>query len=267
LHWKTAIPSHIDHLMAANRIGIISDMDGTLSPIVANKDAARPTPRNLELLRQLNEQVALVAVVSGRGVQDLQQRVGIPDLVYVGNHGLERGQNGKVEPHPDTTRYQDTLQKFMQHIVLLPGMELEDKGATLSIHYRNAKDEAAVVNDFLPTLHTLAHEYGLKVHMGKKVYEVRPPLDINKGTALKQLIQDFNLQAVIFLGDDTTDADAMKMAQQLRQENTCYALALGVESEETPPEVQESADFFALDVSDVEAFLEAISTFISRKAS
>ena len=93
MNWENAKE---EFLKAINtpRLGLITDVDGTISPIVDVPDEARVTPRNLKLLAELEIQLPLVAVVSGRSAEDVAQRVGLPGLVYIGNHGMERFQDG-----------------------------------------------------------------------------------------------------------------------------------------------------------------------------
>ena len=97
------------------------------------------------------------------------------------------------------------------------------------------------------------------------VFEIRPPLELNKGTAFRALVDEFNLDAAIYLGDDTTDVDAIRAAQALRQAGTCYAFGLGVDSLETPLVVREASDFLAEGVEGVESFLDWVR--IARSAS
>lgn len=235
----------LQQLFDYHRVGIITDFDGVLSPIVPKPDDAMPTPRNRELLEALQKHVTLVAAVSGRAVADVRKRVGLPDLVYSGNHGLERWQDGQVVVAPAVAPYvpnmQEAIREIKQH--LPAGAELEDKGATVSIHYRNTADPAQVARDFATLFDRIAYERNLKVNRGRMVFELRPPLDINKGVVFKQLVSEHNLEAALYMGDDTTDADALNAARELREAGQCYALGIGVLSgEETPAIVQESAD-------------------------
>ncbi len=100
MHWQDATTGYLNRFVHADYPGIITDMDGTISPIVDQPDAAQITPRSRELLQALSEHFELVAVVSGRSAADVHQRVGLPDLVYVGNHGLERWEDGEIIPDP-----------------------------------------------------------------------------------------------------------------------------------------------------------------------
>lgn len=255
LHWKEA-QDLLSKLFTYERVGLITDMDGTISPIVAIPSEAKPTEKNRELLQELHQTLALVAVVSGRAVEDVRQRVNLPELVYVGNHGLERWQNGRLVPSPQAKAYRPNLEAAMQALrpQLSEGIWIEDKQVTLSIHYRHAKNPEATAKTFSSILANIATQNDLKLFQGRMIFELRPPLDIDKGTVFKHLVEEFSLDAALYLGDDTTDADALKMAQHLRQMGDCYALAIGIESDETPEAVLNYSDVLASSVSDVETF-------------
>jgi trehalose 6-phosphate phosphatase len=256
MHWQDATEM-LQGLFDYERIGLISDMDGTLSPIVPVPSDAAPTDRNRDLLQQLNQHLALVAVVSGRAADDVRERVGLPDLVYAGNHGLERWRDGNVEVAPAVEPYLKNLQAAIDDIkqAMPDGMWIEDKGATLSLHYRDTTNPPKTANAFQPQLEDIADTHDLKVFRGRMIFELRPPLDMNKGTVFKQLVDEHNLAAALYIGDDTTDADALKMAQHMRQEKSCYSLAIGVESDETPDPVRNNADMMTRGVDDVEELL------------
>lgn len=257
MYWQDATEM-LQQLFDYERVGLISDMDGTLSPIVPVPSDAAPTERNRELLQQLNQHLALVAVVSGRAADDVRQRVGLPQLVYAGNHGLERWHDGAIEVAPAVEPYLSNLQAAIDDIKpqMPDGMWIEDKRATLSLHYRDVQNPAESADVFQPTLENIAEEHDLRVFRGRMIFELRPPLDMNKGTVFKQLIKEHHLEAALYIGDDTTDADALKMAQTLRRESVCYALAIGVESDETPDPVRDNADMMTRGVQDVEALLD-----------
>lgn len=254
-HWKDA-QDQLSQLFTHKRIGIITDMDGTISPIVPVPSDAKPTEKNRELLQELHKTLTLVAVVSGRAVDDVRQRVNLPELVYVGNHGLERWQDEQVVPSPQAKPYRTNLEAVIQSFEpqMPDGMWIEDKQVTLSIHYRHTDNPETTAKKFSPILSQIAEQNDLRLFQGRMIFELRPPLDIDKGTVFKQLIEEFGLEAALYVGDDTTDADALKMAQQLRQSGDCYALAIGVESDETPESVLNYSDLLTSGVSDVEAF-------------
>lgn len=257
MYWQDATETLLTTLVEQPRLGLITDMDGTISPIVSVPNAAQVTPHSRAMLQVLQTQLALVAVVSGRAVADVRQRVGLPDLVYAGNHGLERWADNQVVPAPEAVQYRPALEASLAAITphLLPGMRLEDKGATLSIHYRQTADPQAAATVFTPLLEAITTQHGLKLFQGRMVFELRPPLHIHKGTILRQFVTEYRLSAAVYLGDDTTDVDALQMARDLREQNECYALGVGVESEGVPTAVLETADLLADGVPGVEAFL------------
>lgn len=255
MHWQQHTATTLAPLTTAIRLGVITDMDGTISPIVEHPHLAQVTPRNLELLKNLQSYVTLVAVISGRGASDIQQRIGLDDIVYIGNHGLERWEDGAVHIAPDVLPFRSALENIQAQIPLQPGMFIEDKGATLSIHYRQTANPSAVVDEYTPRIKALAEEFGLRFFPGRMIFEIRPPLEVHKGTALAYLVDHYDLDTVLFLGDDVTDTDAMRVAHDLHHQQRCYAVTVGVLSADTPPIVREQADVLAQGVGDIERLL------------
>lgn len=272
MYWDEATTSLLKPLIEPTpngRIGLISDFDGTLSPIVPNPDDARATERSRAALQILVTRLALVAFVSGRAVNDLRARANLPGAVYVGNHGMEKlTETGIVTP-PQVTAVRPAFDLLLGEIgrIEIDGLRMEDKRVSLSLHYRNTADPEAVAAQLDPILEKLTYQHGLRLHRGRMVFEIRPPFEINKGTALKSLIETHKLTAAVFIGDDTTDADAMRVARQLRESGACHAVAVGVESDETPKIVIESADVLTQGISGVEDFLEWLAESVNRSAS
>lgn len=267
MYWQAATSTLLGPVVSSARVGLVTDVDGTISPIVNHPDAAQVTPRSRALLADLRSHLALVAVISGRAAADVRERVGIPGLVYVGNHGLEWWAGERIEIAPEAAAFRPALEAALDAIrgEQGPGMLVEDKGATLSVHYRQTADPAAVSARLAPVLANLAGQHGLKLFQGRMVFEIRPPVDVNKGSAFQHLIARHNLDAALYLGDDTTDVDALRAARRLREEATCYAVGLGVESAHMPPAVRDHADLLLAGVQDVEAFLSWL--LIARSAS
>lgn len=257
MHWRDAMTTTLMPLAAAQRPGLVTDMDGTISYIVSQPDAAQITPLSRELLEALAACIPLVAVVSGRAVTDVHWRVGLPGVVYVGNHGLEKWVSGRVEISPEALPYRPALEAAIEDIRQrsLPGMVMDDKGATFTLHYRQTVNPTLTGEAFWPVIAEIAGRHGLECFQGRMVFELRPPLRIDKGSALRQLVDEHQLDAVVYLGDDTTDVDALRAARELRGSGACYALGIGVQSDDVPPAVIEAADLLASGVSDVEAFM------------
>ncbi|HUF37945.1 MAG TPA: trehalose-phosphatase [Anaerolineales bacterium] len=261
MFWHEAKSTLLAPLRDKLRLGLVTDMDGTISPLVAHPDLAAVTPRCRELLQALSDRIDLVAVVSGRSAADVRERVGLPGVVYIGNHGLERWEGGAAQVSPEAAAYRPQIETLLAPLetLLEPGMLVEDKGATLSVHYRQAAEPAAARERLRPTLARLAAAAGLALSEGHMVFEIRPPIPVDKGTAFRSLVGEHRLNAAIFIGDDITDAAALRTARALRREGACYALGVGVLSAKTPYAVLEASDILASGVSEVETLLAWLS--------
>ncbi|HEY1012105.1 MAG TPA: trehalose-phosphatase [Herpetosiphonaceae bacterium] len=244
-------------LAREQRLGVISDIDGTLSQIAPTPAAARLCRNCRVYLRRLVDTTPLVAVCSGRAVGDAWTLVGVPDLLYVGNHGLERLRGGEVVPDPRALAYAPSLAAALAELKQHPlpeGVLIENKGVTGSIHYRLTEDEAAAAALLAPLLQRISEAHGLRLLPGRMIFELRPPLDINKGTAVFDLIDEFDLRAVIVLGDDVTDVDAFR-ALRAAGERGVATLSVGILSDETPMVVRETCDVTADGVAGTSAIL------------
>lgn len=256
-HWEQGMDT-LGKLIAQPRFGLFSDLDGTLAPIAPTPEQAQITPRNRELLAELAKELPLVALVSGRRAASLQQRVGLPGIVYIGNHGLERWVDGEVEVMPEARPYLASIQKVKVALdkLVIPGAMVEDKEATLSFHYRQTVNPQAFVDATESKIAEIVDREDLVLFTGKMVFEVRPPLEMDKGIAFRNLVMEHKLDAALFLGDDISDLNALRKAQQLRAEDRCEAWGVGVQSEDAPDALAGTADFLASGVDDVESLLD-----------
>jgi trehalose 6-phosphate phosphatase len=207
------------------RAALFLDVDGVLAPIVPRPEDARVPDETREELRRLNERYALVACISGRAGPDAQRIVGIPELVYVGNHGLELD--------GEAAGWGERLQRFLAEIAW---PATENKQLTASLHYRGSQDEA-VARAALEDVKARAEREGFVARFGRKVLEVLPPLDVHKGTAVRQLLAERNLSRALYAGDDTTDLDGFRALDGLE-----LSVRVAVSSHESPPELREAAD-------------------------
>jgi trehalose 6-phosphate phosphatase len=260
MYWEN-IKSELLKAVDRQRLGLITDVDGTLSPIVDVPDEARVTPRNLELLAALGAQLTLTAVVSGRSAKDVYQRVGLSGLAYIGNHGMEKWQDGKVIASPTVAAYRGNLLAATPEIkrILVSGMRFEDKGATVSVHYRQTSHPEEVAKGLTLVMQGIAEKHGLHLTQGRMVFEFRPPVEIDKGTAFEELVKTYQLEAAFYLGDDTTDVAVFLTAKRLRETGQCLAYGLGVASQGTPQSVLTEADYLVQEVAGVESFLDWLS--------
>jgi trehalose 6-phosphate phosphatase len=213
---------------APERAGVILDVDGTLAPIVPRpEDAAVPAETRAELER-LAGRYRLLAFVSGRMGADARRIVGVENAEYVGVHGLELA--------PEAERWRAPLHELATSA--WNWGEIEDKGLTVSFHYRNAADqESALIR--AREIAEEAGRRGLSPRFGRKVLEVRPPVDADKGTAVRRLLREAGVNRALFAGDDTTDLDAFR---GLREAALEVAVCVAVASEEGPEDLQRQAD-------------------------
>ena len=255
-NWKSA-KEFLAELAGRPHFGLFSDLDGTLSPIAPTPEAAQISPRNRELLAELRDEIALVAIISGRRADNLQESVRLPGVVYVGNHGLERWEDGEIKIAPEAKPYLSSINRAEKELKKIDGtgIHVEEKGPTLSFHYRQVENSIAFARNIAPRLAEIAEKHKLELFIGKMVFEFRPPVDIDKGIAFEQLVSEYKLEAALFLGDDVSDLSAIRMARKLRKQQICDAWGVGVQSREAPEVLAETADFLADGVEDVEVLL------------
>lgn len=254
--WQDATET-LQSLVETPQFGLITDVDGTISPIVADPDEARVTAQNRRLLEELGQLLPLVAVISGRAAADIHTRVGLPHVLYIGNHGFEQWvvERAEAEAVPEVAVFRPALEEAIRALrpLLVPGMRLEDKAWTLSLHYRQTVDPDVIELEYRPLVQRIAGDCGLVFYEGRKVFELRPPVEVNKGTAVRALTVNYNLDAALFLGDDTTDVDAFVELRRLRAQKLCRAYAVGVLSDSTPEPVLDNSDFVVEGVLGVES--------------
>ena len=207
------------------KAALFLDVDGVLAPIVPRPEDARVPDETREELRRLNERYALVACISGRAGANAQRIVGIPELVYVGNHGLELD--------AEAPEWGERLQRFLTDVAW---PATENKQLTASLHYRGSQDEGAA-RAALEDVKARAEREGFVARFGRKVLEVLPPLEAHKGTAVRQLLAERDLRRALYAGDDTTDLDGFQALDGLD-----VSVRVAVASEEGPAELREAAD-------------------------
>jgi trehalose 6-phosphate phosphatase len=206
------------------RAAVLLDVDGTLAPIVARPELAEVPDETRAELRRLAARYALVACISGRAGAEARRLVGVDGIVYAGVHGLELA--------PEANAWRAQLREF----AALDWPWLEDKGLTVAFHWREAEDEDAA-RALLEEVAERASALGLEAHWGRKVLELRPPVNADKGTALRSLLAEHGLRRALYAGDDTTDLDAFRGLDGLD-----VAIKVAVASPEAPPGLREAAD-------------------------
>lgn len=222
-HMGRALPNALDNLDALDRfiagrpVVALLDYDGTLTPIVEDYERAYlPEPMRATLSKLAEHHT--VAVISGRDLAKVRGFVQLDDVLYAGSHGFEiAGPEGRIATLEKGTELlpvlDDAENALRQGIADVDGAAIERKRFSIAVHYRRVREadrprvEAAV--DYVLTLHS-----GLRKGHGKKVYEIQPAIDWDKGRAvcwlLDQLGLDPNTTVPLYIGDDVTDEDAFR---------------------------------------------------------
>lgn len=211
----------------ATRLGgtpclVMLDVDGTLAPIVTRHDEATVPPATRRAVAELVRQPGVhVALVSGRGVTMAHRMVGVDGVWAVGNHGSEtRHPDGRVEIDPGVASFEPAVAKVAATlgplVAMVPGAVLENKTWTLTVHYRQA--DPGAVPRLRGAIEELARRHDLRLTAGKMIFEIRPPVDVDKGTAVRALAERMGALApgasLLFAGDDATDEDGFRVLRE-----------------------------------------------------
>jgi trehalose 6-phosphate phosphatase len=224
-------------LAEPRRSAVVSDIDGTLAPIVPTPEEARVPPRALAALEALCGRYALVGCVTGRPARQARALVPAECVAISGNHGLEVMQGDEVSVVAQAAKYQADIRQALivvENDGLIPqyGCRVEDKGITFSVHFRNSHRPDHAQRYLETQIAPKLDRAGLAWSFGRKVLEVRPPVAIDKGSALKRLKGRRRIDHLLYVGDDRTDLDAFREA----------TIRIAVSSAEAPPELLEEAD-------------------------
>jgi trehalose 6-phosphate phosphatase len=230
------------------RAAILTDVDGTLAPIVPRPDQAAVPARATELLTQLSERYGLVGCVSGRQAEEARRLVGVGGIAYAGNHGLEL-----LLPEDDLPRFDPSLQgregdaaAFLSNlgegVLAEAGLRLEDKGPIQALHWRGAADERGA-EARAHEIGAAAGREGLELRWGRKVLELRPAGGGGKDAAVAALLATDGVSTAVYAGDDRTDLDAFRRLRELEASGELEAVVcVGILSDEGPTEIAEEAE-------------------------
>jgi trehalose 6-phosphate phosphatase len=235
----------LDH---PDRSAVLCDVDGVLAPIVRRAEDAHVSEQTSLLLSRLARRYGLVACVSGRSAADARRVVGVGGIAYAGAHGAEL-----LEPGASRARVAEEFAGWEGRVRAFAlarddpelrrlRVRIEDKGPIAAFHWRGVPDEEGA-RAHLERLAAEAEAEGLATHWGRKVLEVRPPVPVNKGLAVRELVGLAGARRALFGGDDTTDLDAFDALGALVSEGTLEgAVCVGVRSDEGPAAIVERAD-------------------------
>jgi trehalose 6-phosphate phosphatase len=251
----------LEEALAARPRGLFSDVDGTLSAIAPTPEAATLLPGVRALLEEARDAFDVVAVVSGRAAGDARQLVGVAGIAYIGNHGLERlDPDGTAQVLPEALTFRHAISATLATLAeqlapRFPGLRIEPKGVTASVHVRNTPEPAAAEEAVYQAATAAAQLNGLRVTRGRLVVELRPPVDVDKGVAVAAVIRTHGLRGAIYLGDDRTDIDTFRALRRLTAEGFCHGVAVAVLHAEAPEHLAAEADVALASIGRVPEFL------------
>lgn len=217
----------------------MTDFDGTLSPVVEDRDTAVPLRGVTEALALLADRLGLVAVISGRPVSFLARALQPPaNLVLAGLYGAERSKAGQVSVLPEVWSWRHEIARAVAEArgAAPPGLEVEDKGLSVALHSRRAPGTSGWARSWAESK---AASSGLVARPGRLAVELLAPVTPDKGQLVSELGARFD--AVCFVGDDTGDLPAFGALRRLRALGKS-TVAVGVGSAEAPAELEAAVD-------------------------
>jgi trehalose 6-phosphate phosphatase len=235
---------------------LLLDFDGSLSPIVPHPEDALPLPGTGAVLDAIAAHLQLVAIVTGRPVDYLRRVLPTRKVALVGQYGLEWAHDGRVVVDERALPYVDAVAAAAEEAQRRwPDLYIERKGdVAVTVHWRNAPQVGdRVVGD----IDVLAQRFGLAVHASRKARELRPPIGVDKGTAVERLLSGVTTAA--FAGDDTGDLPAFAALDRLRSRGALErAVRIAVRSSEAPEEVLRTGDLVVDGPEGLRAFLDRL---------
>jgi len=228
------------------RSAVVVDFDGSLAPIVDDPAASVALPAAAGALSRLAGRFGLVAVVSGRPVDFLLERLPNERVAFAGVYGLERLVDGRVEVDARAVPYSDALRDVARRAGTDPGLEgvgVERKGAVgVALHWRTRPEREAAAQRFAATE---ARRHGLELRPGRMVVELGAPVPVDKGTAVGALLADRagDVDCALFAGDDRGDLPAFDaLDRSVAEGRLVTAVKIAVRSPEEPVELVAAAD-------------------------
>lgn len=226
------------------------DFDGTLVDIFARPELTRTTPELITRLASLHQQLdGALAIITGRPLTDLDRIIDPLKLPAAGVHGIEHRQHNNEAPVSAQCEIPDEIR---QAVIALANTDsrvvFEDKGASFSLHYREAPELEEKLRDRFNAI-CAPLQTSFSVHNGKMVMELRPD-GIDKGSAIRSFMTSppFSGRIPVFIGDDVTDEDGFRIVNRMA----------GRTARVGPPDAPTAAQYNLADVAEVHAWLAAL---------
>jgi trehalose 6-phosphate phosphatase len=247
------------------RAVIAVDFDGTLAPIVERPDDARPAAGAVTALRALASSVGRLAVVTGRGAEDVVRLGGldaVPRLHVFGHYGMEEWSAGALSSPEPSPAVEEARRRLPELLADAPaGVHVEDKTHSVVVHTRPAADPAEALAALTAPLQALAEETGLETVPGRFVVELRPP-GVDKGAALRHVVSTYDARSVVYIGDDLGDLAAFDAVDGLRSTGGVPGMTVASVDPalaDSPRELAERADLVLAGPSAVVEWLTALA--------
>jgi len=228
-------------LRAPSQTLIATDFDGTLAPIVEDPEQAYADPNAVAALGRLGEHVGAVVVITGRPVRTAVRLgrfrgvAGLQSMTIVGQYGVERWNAADDEyllppDPPQISAVAEELPKILDSLGMSEA-RIEDKGRAIAIHTRSLPDPKVALAQLEEPLGDLAGRHGLMLAPGKNVWEIRTP-EMDKGAALRAIVEETGARQVIFAGDDLGDLPAFRAVRELATAGVAGLLVCSASTEE-----------------------------------
>jgi trehalose 6-phosphate phosphatase len=224
-----------------SRAGLVLDFDGVLSPIVEDPATSAMPDRVAASLTRLTRVLGLLAIISGRPAEFLARRVRVPGIPLLGSYGIEQFRDGVRRIDPEAEKWlghvREAGRALHARLARSPGIRVEEKSVSVAVHWRQAPDHAAAAAEVHRVTAQVAAETGLAAEPGKLVEELRPPIRVDKGSAVSALLAGARLAVAVYAGDDLGDIPALRAVRDAGG----YALVVD-HGPETDPRLLEIAD-------------------------
>ena len=247
------------HVPAAS--AVLVDFDGTLAPIVDDPGRATPRPDAVAALGALARRLGLVAVVTGRPVAYVRAFLAEPGVVVVGQYGLERDDGTGVVTDARVAAYTPAVEAAARELEhTWPALRVERKGEiAITLHWREHPDLAPAAD----AIAAVADAHGLTAWPARMACELRPPIAVDKGTAVAELLDARRLEVAVFAGDDEGDRRAFAALDEwCAASPTRRALRIAIASDESPAELVGAADLAVSGPAELAAQLAALAAAI-----
>lgn len=250
----------LSKIKRSSHVYLFLDYDGTLTPIVSKPELANfPAKTKLLLEELLKKKNIFITVVSGRPIKQLKKKIRIKGLALAGNHGLEFTSKNFDFAHPEINKSKKLIKAIANELKKacrpIMGAFLEDKGLTLSVHFRLVKEKdmprlfGGIYGAIMPHL----NKKRIKVTFGKKVIEIRPPIKWGKASLIAFLLKQKNAKQItpVYIGDDKTDEQAFQILRKRKRGITIFV---------GEGHVNSNAEYFVKDTKAVVRFLRLLNS-------